>query len=334
MVWRMPLFGLRTSGLLLLPILACGTVTPPQAPPSPAPASHPEEPASTAAIGGDPVSARWTAGMHSSARLLADADYATGRAAIEAAMRGSHRLPGAVARDKYRHPADTLEFFGFTPTMTVLDIAPGAGWYTELLAPALAKHGAYLTTVTDPSEGPGSNWGTSLSQQFVSLLNQSPELYGKVHTIVVKYAAPQLDLDGTVDMVLVMRGVHMMKNWGTLDTWLQASFRALKPGGILGIEDHRAAPNTNPELCASTGYLPEAWVIAKVEAAGFVLAGRSEINANPKDDRDHPKGVWTLPPELALNQVDREKYVAIGESDRMTLKFVKGAAARATRPVQ
>ena len=104
----------------------------------------------------------------------------------------------------------------------------------------------------------------------------------------------------------------MMKNWGTLETWLRASYRALKPGGILGIEDHRAAPNTDPEQCSSTGYLPEAWVIAKVEAAGFVLAGRSEINANPKDTRDHPKGVWTLPPELALNGVDHDKYAAIG----------------------
>jgi predicted methyltransferase len=322
----------RASGLILLSMLACSTVTPAEAPSQPAPPHHAEEPASAAAIGGDPDSARWTAAMHSSARALADADHANGRSAIEAAMKGSHRLPGAVARDKYRHPADTLEFFGFTPTMTVLDIAPGAGWYTELLAPALAKHGTYLTTVTDPSEGPGSNWGTSLSQKFVSLLNEAPELYGKVHTIVVKYGAPELDLDGTVDMVLVMRGVHMMKNWGTLDTWLRASFRALKPGGILGIEDHRAAPNTDPEQCSTTGYLPEAWVIAKVEAAGFVLAGRSEINANPKDTRDHPKGVWTLPPEFALNEVDHDKYAAIGESDRMTLKFVKGVAARAPRP--
>jgi predicted methyltransferase len=293
----MSLCGPRTSGLILLSlVLACGTVTPPQ---------HAEEPASAAA---------------------------NGRSAIEAAMKGSHRLPAAVARDKYRHPAETLEFFGFTATMTVLDIAPGAGWYTELLAQALAKHGAYITTVTDPKDGPGSNWGTEISQRFVALLKQAPELYGKVQMIDIRYQTPKLDLDGTVDMVLIMRGVHMMKNWGTLDTWLRASFRALKPGGILGIEDHRAAPNTDPEQCSTTGYLPEAWVIAKVEAAGFVLAGRSEINANPRDTRDHPKGVWTLPPEFALNAVDHDKYAAIGESDRMTLKFVKGAATGAPRP--
>jgi predicted methyltransferase len=170
--------------------------------------------------------------MHASARALAGADYANGRSAIEAAMKGSHRVPGAADRDKYRHPAETLEFFGFTPTMTVLDIAPGAGWYTELLAPALAKHGTYITTVTDPRESSGSNWGTSLSQSFVSLLDEAPELCGKVHRIVVTYETPKLDLDGTVDMVLMMRQLHMMKNWGTLDAWLRISHRALSPAGL------------------------------------------------------------------------------------------------------
>jgi predicted methyltransferase len=268
----------------------------------------------------------WTAEMHAAARALADADYPSGRAAIEAAMKGSHRAPGAADRDKYRHPAETLEFFGFAPTMTVLDVAPGAGWYTELLAPALAKHGAYLTTVPDPGGLVGSNWGTALNDRFVEHLKEAPELYGKVRTLVVSYEAPKLNLDdGTVDMVLMMREVHMMKNWGTLDAWLRIAFRALKPGGILGIEDHRAAPGTDPAQCATTGYLPEAWVIAQVEAAGFALAGRSEINANPNDTKDHPKGVWTLPPEYLLKDVDRERYAKIGESDRMTLKFVKVA---------
>jgi len=269
---------------------------------------------------------RWTPAMHAAARELVDADYATGRQAIEAAMKGSHRAPGAVDRDRYRHPSDTLDFFGFTPTMTVFDVAPGAGWYTELLAPALAKHGDYITTVTDPHDDPGSNWGTSLNGRFVAHLRQAPELYGKVHEVVVAYAAPKIDLEGTVDMVLMMREIHMMKNWGTLDAWLRASFRMLKPNGVLGVEDHRAAPGTDPAACTTTGYLPEAWVVREVEAAGFKLVARSEINANPRDTRDHPKGVWTLPPEMVLGDVDREKYEAIGESDRMTLKFVKVAA--------
>jgi predicted methyltransferase len=151
--------------------------------------------------------------------------------------------------------------------------------------------------------------------------------------IRVDYSAPRLNLDGKVDLVLLMREVHMMKNWGTLDTWLREIHRALKPNGILGVEDHRAAPETDPDKCprpsscwdGSTGYLPEAWVIAKVEAAGFKLVAHSEINANSRDTRDHPKGAWTLPPELALGDMDREKYLAIRESDRMTLKFVRVA---------
>ena len=291
------------------------------------PQQHSEAVESTHA--GEPDLPRWTPEMHAAARALVDQDFPSGRAAIEAAMRGSHRAPGAADRDRYRHPAETLELFGFTPTMTVLDIAPGVGWYTELLAPALARRGQYLTTVADPSGIRGSNWGTTLSDRFVFHIRQAPELYGKVRLLDVAYDAPEIDLDGTVDMVLMMREVHMMKNWGTLDTWLDLSHRALKPNGILGIEDHRAAPGTDPAQCATTGYLPEAWVIEQVEAAGFRLAARSEINANPKDTRDHPKGVWTLPPEYALKDVDREKYAAIGESDRMTLKFVrieKGAA--------
>jgi predicted methyltransferase len=297
----------------------------PSAPQSPQ--QHSEAVESTHA--GEPDLPRWTPEMHAAARALVDQDFPNGRAAIEAAMKGSHRAPGAADRDRYRHPAETLELFGFTTTMTVLDIAPGVGWYTELLAPALAKRGLYLTTIADPSGGRGSNWGTTLSDRFVFHIRQAPEIYGKVRLLDVAYDAPKIDLDGTVDMVLMMREVHMMKNWVTLDTWLDLSHRALKPNGILGIEDHRAAPGTDPEQCATTGYLPEAWVIEKVEAAGFRLAARSEINANPKDTRDHPKGVWTLPPEYALKDVDREKYAAIGESDRMTLKFVrieKGAA--------
>ena len=268
---------------------------------------------------------QWTPAMRAAASTLADSDYATGREAIEAAMNGSHRAPGAVDRDRFRHPAETLDFFGFTPTLTVFDVAPGAGWYTELLAPALAKRGNYITTVTDAHDGPGSNWGSSLNDRFVAHLRQAPELYSKVHKVVVAYATPKIDLEGTVDMVLMMREVHMMKNWGTLDIWLKASLRMLKPNGILGIEDHRAAPGTDPAMCATTGYLPETWVIEQVEAAGFKLVARSELNANPKDTRDHPKGVWTLPPELLLGDVDRAKYEAIGESDRMTLKFVKVA---------
>ncbi|HMI86595.1 MAG TPA: hypothetical protein VK550_21020 [Polyangiaceae bacterium] len=274
------------------------------------------------------------AGEPDRAQAHADASVAGGSAAVAAAMRGSHRSPGAVDRDQYRHPVETLAFFGFTPTMTVLDIGPGgrglgAGYYTELLAPVLAKEGLYLATNREPpstASAPSTHhWTAYEGVRFDDLLRAAPELYGKVQVIRVDYSAPKLNRDGKVDMVLLMREVHMMKNWGTLDTWLRESHRALKPNGILGVEDHRAAPGTDPDKCGTTGYLPEAWVIAQVEAAGFKLVARCEINANPRDTRDHPKGVWTLPPELALGDMDRDKYLAIGESDRMALKFVRVA---------
>ena len=283
---------------------------------------------------GPPSPQQHNAGEPDRAQALADASDAGGSAAIAAIMRGSHRSPGAADRDQYRHPVETLAFFGFTPTMTVLDVGPGGrglglGYYTELLAPVLTKDGLYLATNREPpSTAPAPSahhWTAYEGVRLDDLLRAAPALYGKVQVIRVDYEAPQLNLDGKVDMVLLMREVHMMKNWGTLDTWLREIHRALKPNGVLGVEDHRAAPGTDPDKCGTTGYLPEAWMIAQVEAAGFKLVARSEINANPRDTRDHPKGVWTLPPELALGDVDRDKYLAIGESDRMMLKFVRAA---------
>jgi len=266
----------------------------------------------------------------------ADASVAGGSAAIASAMRGSQRSPSAADRDQYRHPVETLAFFGFTPTMTVLDVGPGAGYYTELLAPVLAKDGLYLATNREPPSIPAApsahHWSPYEGERFDALLRAPPELYSKVQVIRVDYEAPKLNLDGKVDMVLLMREVHMMKNWGTLDTWLREIHRALKPNGILGVEEHRAAPGANPEETVQKGYLPEAWVIEKIEAAGFVLAGKSEINANPQDTKDYPNGVWSLAPSFQAgpdytpaDARGRAKYAAIGESDRMTLKFVRTA---------
>ena len=266
----------------------------------------------------------------------ADASVAGGSAAIASAMRGSQRSPSAADRDQYRHPVETLAFFGFTPTMTVLDVGPGAGYYTELLAPVLAKDGLYLATNREPPSIPAApsahHWSPYEGERFDALLRAPPELYSKVQVIRVDHEAPKLNLDGKVDMVLLMREVHMMKNWGTLDTWLREIHRALKPNGILGVEEHRAAPGANPEETVQKGYLPEAWVIEKIEAAGFVLAGKSEINANPQDTKDYPNGVWSLAPSFQAgpdytpaDARGRAKYAAIGESDRMTLKFVRTA---------
>jgi predicted methyltransferase len=219
-------------------------------------------------------------------------------------------------------------------TITVLDVGPGTGYYTELLAPVLAKGGLYLATNREPpsiAAAPSPHhWTPYEGVQFDALLRATPELYGKVQVMRVDYEAPQLDLDGKVDMVLLMREVHMMKNWGTIDAWLRQIHRALKPNGILGVEEHRAAPRANPEESVAQAYLPEAWVIEKIEAAGFALAGKSEINANPKDTKNYPNGVWSLPPSFQsgpdytpADARDRAKFATIGESDRMTLKFVR-----------
>jgi predicted methyltransferase len=272
--------------------------------------------------------ARWTPALHAEAKALAEKSYPNGKAAITAAMAGRHRRPGNADRDKYRHPLETLELFGFKPNMTVLDIGPGEGWYTELLAPALAKSGKYIATNNDPN-GPADQRGTFYGQRFKAFLEKAPEIYGKAETIIVDSKAPKLGPDASVDLVLVMRGVHGMVNANTLSTWLAEIARTLKPGGVLGIEEHRALPDAKPTESAKKGYVPEKWLIEQVEAAGLKLAAKSEVNANPKDTKDYPEGVWTLPPTFRLKDEDHDKYAAIGESDRMTLKFVKPAPAKA-----
>jgi predicted methyltransferase len=266
--------------------------------------------------------ARWTPEMHKAAAALAAKTFPSGHAAIQAAMAGTHRLPGTAKRDVYRHPLETLDFLGFKPTMTVVEVGPGEGWFTQLLAPALVKQGKLIATTGDPN-GPVESRGTLYAQRFKALLDTSPEIYGKVQTLVIDGKAPRLGLDKTVDMVLLMREVHGMVNGKVLSTWLGEINKALKPGGILAIEEHRAKPDTNPEETAKKGYVAEKWVIDQVTAAGFKLAGQSEINANPKDTKDYPEGVWSLPPTFEEKDVNHDKYAAIGESDRMTLKFVK-----------
>lgn len=266
--------------------------------------------------------ARWTPELHAEAKTLAEKSYASGRAAIDAALKAKYRKPANAARDKDRHPLETLEFFGFQPTQTVLEYGPGEGYYTELLAPALAKKGQLIITNTDPN-GPPEARSTYYAERVQLLLERSPELFGKVKTVIFDPSEPKLGLEGSVDLALLMRSLHGMVNAGSLDAWLKEIHTALKPKGVLGVEQHRSNPDANPEESAKLGYLPEAWVIQKIEAAGFTLQKKSEINANPKDTKDHPKGVWNLPPSLADGDQDREKYVGIGESDRMTLKFIK-----------
>jgi predicted methyltransferase len=278
--------------------------------------------------------ARWTPELHAAAKALADKSYPSGASALRAAIAGKHRKPGDAERDKFRHPLETLAFFGFKPTLSVLEVSPGGGWYTELLAPALAAKGKLFATTADPS-GPEDQQSTLSGQRYKAFLEKSPELYGKVQTIVVDDKAPSLGLDGTLDMVLVMRATHEMVRDGTLTAWLTAMHKALKPGGVLGIEQHRALSGADPLESSKNGYVPEKWLIEQCEAAGFKLAGTSEVNANPKDTKDYAVGVWALPPAFRNGDKDRDKYLAIGESDRMTLKLVKvrspGAASDAKK---
>jgi predicted methyltransferase len=275
--------------------------------------------------------ARITPEVRDSAKTLASRTYPSTRAALKAALSGKHRSAGAAERDAQRHPIETLEFFGLKPTHSVLEYGPGEGWYTELLAPALASKGKLSVTMADPN-GPKTERATLYGERTKLFLERLPEAYGKVDRVIVDGKAPKLGADATYDLVLLFRGAHGMYNNKTLGAWLSEFHRVLKPGGALGIEQHRAAPDKKPEETSKQGYLSEPWLIAQVEAAGFKLSAKSEINANPKDTKDHPEGVWALPPTLRLGEVDKAKYVAIGESDRMTLRFVKadvkGTAAK------
>jgi predicted methyltransferase len=307
-------------------------VAPPPAPPPPSPeelerqqkvAELEKERAAVRAAHEAEV-ARFTPEMHAAAKALAEKAYPTARAALKAAMASNHRQPGNAARDAHRHPLETLEFFGLKPTMTVLEYGPGEGWYTELLAPTLAAKGKLFATNGDPN-GPPDSRATFYAERFKLFLDTAPELYGKVETITIDGKAPDLKQESTLDMALVIRAAHGMVNQGTLNAWLATIHTALKPKGVLGVVQHRAPEGANPQESSKRGYLPEKWLIEQIEAAGFKLAGKSEINANPKDTKDYPEGVWTLPPSLGLGDTDREKYIAIGESDRMTLKFVKKA---------
>jgi predicted methyltransferase len=269
---------------------------------------------------------RLTPELHAAAQTLVSKAYPSPRAQLAAILASPHRKPANAARDPQRHPQETLELFGIKPGQSVLEYGPGEGWYTEILAPFLAKSGKLYVTETDPN-GPKTERSTLGGLATQSFLEGLPEAYGKVEPVVIDSKAPKLELDGKLDAVLLMRGAHGLYNNKQLGLWLAEFHRALKPHGVLGVEQHRAAPAQDPDESSKHGYLPEAFLIHQIEAAGFKLAGRSEISANPKDTKDYAEGVWSLPPTLREGEKNREKYLAIGESDRMTLKFVKVEAS-------
>jgi predicted methyltransferase len=239
-----------------------------------------------------------------------------------AAVAAPKRTEANVARDRYRHPAETLAFFGVKPSDRVVEIWPFGGWYTEILVPYLAKGGGSLTVVLPPGR-----YGEMTTKKLAS----DPATYGKVAVANFPslFGGPQV-APGSADVVLTFRNIHNWRmGWNAPDKadYSEAAFREiyamLRPGGVLGIEDHRLPETADTAKERTSGYIKTSTVRALAEKAGFRFAGSSEVNANPKDTHDHPNGVWNLPPTFAGGDTDRARYAAIGESDRMTLKFVK-----------
>jgi predicted methyltransferase len=242
----------------------------------------------------------------------------TGTAAqLDKALAGTHRSAENRARDVHRHPRQTLLFFGVRPEMTLIEIAPSPGWYTEVLAPLLRERGKYIAAVPPP---PAANAGAPTA--FQTRLAALPHLYDRVE--VAPFVPGQaIVADGSADMVLTFRNIHNWMGRGTAEQAFASMFRALKPGGVLGVVEHRGNAQVPQDPAARSGYVNQTYAVKLIEGAGFRLVATSEINANPKDTKDYPRGVWTLPPIYAERDQDRERYAAIGESDRFTLKFVK-----------
>lgn len=266
-----------------------------------------------AACGGAPAEVRTPAPARVSATPAPEGTAAK----LAWSLAGEHRDAEDRARDGARHPTETLSFFGLKDDMTVVELYPGYGWYTDVLAPVLRDRGKLVVTNWDPAT---NKYGAS----YANKLKAAPGIYDRVTVNVI--APPKsipIGADGSADLVLTFRNFH---NWlmdGDAEAICAAAFRVLKPGGTFGVVEHRAVPDTTLDQMKKSGYVTEAKVIELATAAGFTLAGKSEVNANPRDTKDHPNGVWSLPPALRGGAVDKARFVAIGESDRMTLKFKK-----------
>ncbi|WP_115046405.1 class I SAM-dependent methyltransferase [Xanthomonas arboricola] len=245
-------------------------------------------------------------------------------AALQKAIDGNWRDRVYVQRDVYRHPGQTLAFFGIKPTQTVIEITPGGGWYSEILAPYLRDKGKYVAAVVDPAavpEGRGRDSAQRGRDELEKKFAARPEVYGKPSFVSYVPKTPSFGVDNSADLVLTFRNVHNWRMGGNAEAMFAGFYKVLKPGGVLGVVEHRAKADVPAD--DKSGYVGQAQLIAMAEAAGFKLAGKSEVNANPRDTKDYPGGVWTLPPSNSHDKADAAKYKAIGESDRMTLKFVK-----------
>ena len=239
--------------------------------------------------------------------------------ALAAAIAAPHRTPAFVTRDAARHPAEELTFFGLKPAMTVVELWPGAGYWTEILAPYLAARGHYVVALP----APGNAEEDRSVEGFHARVAAHKGLLDKFAETTLGAGHFDIAAPGSADLVLTFRNLHNWMDGGYAAEALAACFRALKPGGILGIEAHRARTDVAQDPKAANGYVREDYTIGLARQAGFELVGASEINANPKDTKDWPEGVWTLPPTLALGDKDRARYLAIGEADNFVLRFRK-----------
>jgi predicted methyltransferase len=250
---------------------------------------------------------------------------------LQAATQGDWRLPVDRARDAWRHPVQSLEFWGLKPGQTVIEFWPGAGWYTDILAPYLAATGGKLYAAALQTDLPDDPTAKAIVEAYRRKLAEKPKVYGQVAITAFGPTSGPVAPAGSADRALFLRNLHNWMAAGLTEKAFRDAFAALKPGGVLGVEEHRGEPGRVQDVLAADGYVQQAYVVEMAKEAGFVLASQSEINANPKDTKDHPFGVWTLPPtrlssprgEPAEPAFDHAKYDAIGESDRMTLKFVK-----------
>lgn len=266
------------------------------------------------------LSAAVLAGVGLLAACTTDSSRQVTAQTLTSILAGDQRSEENRVRDRYRHPKETLLFFGIRPQMKVLEVWPEPGWYTEVIAPLVRDSGVYYAAVTP---NPASKHVTQRLDTFRAKLASRPDLYEHVQVVNFPLDGSDVVPPESVDMVVTFRNIH---NWMADDHAAQAfasMFRALKPGGVLGVVEHRGNPAVAQDLKAKSGYVNEDYAIKLIEAQGFRLGAKSQVNANPRDTRDYEQGVWTLPPSYRLGAKDHDKYAAIGESDRFTLRFVK-----------
>jgi predicted methyltransferase len=268
---------------------------------------------------------RWLAAALATAALAAGCTTTSTRettaGALDTILAGTQRSQEDRDRDPYRHPRETLLFFGIRPEMHVLEVWPEPGWYTEVLAPLLRARGKYYAGVITPD--PASRHISQRLESYRRKLAARPDLYDRVEVVTFPADGGDVLPANSLDMVLTFRTMHDWMARGEAERAFATMYRALKPGGVLGVVDHRGTPGVAQDPQAKSGYVEEDYAVRLIEAQGFRLVAKSQVNANPRDTRNYEQGVWTLPPTYRLGNRDRERYAAIGESDRFTLKFVK-----------